>query len=67
MIQTVGVIREGWALSDKNEFTGWRDSVGSNKISGKKRFLFSILFASITLPPAKEEKHTAGRDLSFKR
>lgn len=64
MIQSVGVIRAGWPLSDKNEFAGWRDGVGSKKISGQKRFLFHILFASITFPPAKEEKHPAERDLS---
>lgn len=45
MIQSVGVIREGWPLSDKNEFAGWRDGVGSKKISGQKRFLFHVLFA----------------------
>lgn len=67
MIQSVGVIREGWPLSDKNEFTGWIDGVVSKKISGQKRFLFHVLFASITLPPTKEEKHTAGRDRSHLR
>lgn len=45
VIQSIGVIREGWALSDKSEFTDWRDAIGSNKISGLKRCL------TFSLPP----------------